>query len=244
MLADAPCGGSWIIVHRGPRGARRGSRTAGGRGQGGRTLNIILVTGAHARARTLTLDWRHWLGGGFCLFALFVASRSASISSRSVGRGGPASVAAGHRARGPARRDGARAGARAGAPQRDGGAPRRAAGADAAPRQPRRPARQDAGSSRRSCQALQAGAARAAVAPNPTSMPARNLTLSSSPRCSTSSRASRCAHRPAQRLEALLLAEPPRAGRFMPSLPPILDGWFSSELRLSHRSLHRPALVP
>jgi hypothetical protein len=36
-------------------------------------LNIILVTGAHARARTLTLDWRHWLGGGFCLFALFVA---------------------------------------------------------------------------------------------------------------------------------------------------------------------------
>jgi murein DD-endopeptidase MepM/ murein hydrolase activator NlpD len=36
-------------------------------------LNIILVTGAHARARTLTLDWRHWLGGGLALFILFVA---------------------------------------------------------------------------------------------------------------------------------------------------------------------------
>jgi murein DD-endopeptidase MepM/ murein hydrolase activator NlpD len=36
-------------------------------------LNIILVTGAHARARTLTLDWRHWLGGGLGLFILFVA---------------------------------------------------------------------------------------------------------------------------------------------------------------------------
>jgi murein DD-endopeptidase MepM/ murein hydrolase activator NlpD len=36
-------------------------------------LNIILVTGAHARARTLTLDWRHWLGGGLALFTLFVA---------------------------------------------------------------------------------------------------------------------------------------------------------------------------
>jgi murein DD-endopeptidase MepM/ murein hydrolase activator NlpD len=35
-------------------------------------VNIILVTGAHARARTLTLDWRHWLGGGLALFALFV----------------------------------------------------------------------------------------------------------------------------------------------------------------------------
>jgi len=36
-------------------------------------VNIILVTGAHARARTLTLDWRHWAGGGLALFALFVA---------------------------------------------------------------------------------------------------------------------------------------------------------------------------
>ena len=36
-------------------------------------MNIILVTGAHARARTLTLDWRHWAGGGLALFTLFVA---------------------------------------------------------------------------------------------------------------------------------------------------------------------------
>ena len=36
-------------------------------------MNISLVTGAHARARTLTLDWRHWLGGGLALSILFVA---------------------------------------------------------------------------------------------------------------------------------------------------------------------------
>jgi murein DD-endopeptidase MepM/ murein hydrolase activator NlpD len=36
-------------------------------------LNIILVTGAHARARILTLDWRHWVAGGLGLLTLFVA---------------------------------------------------------------------------------------------------------------------------------------------------------------------------
>jgi murein DD-endopeptidase MepM/ murein hydrolase activator NlpD len=35
-------------------------------------LNIILVTGASARARTITLEWRHWTAGGFGLLALFV----------------------------------------------------------------------------------------------------------------------------------------------------------------------------
>lgn len=36
-------------------------------------MNIILVTGANARARTLTLDWRHWVFGGLSLFTLFIA---------------------------------------------------------------------------------------------------------------------------------------------------------------------------
>ncbi len=36
-------------------------------------MNIILVTGAHARARTVSLDWRHWVGGGCGVFALFIA---------------------------------------------------------------------------------------------------------------------------------------------------------------------------
>jgi murein DD-endopeptidase MepM/ murein hydrolase activator NlpD len=36
-------------------------------------LNIILVAGANARARTLTLDWRHWTFGGLALFTLFIA---------------------------------------------------------------------------------------------------------------------------------------------------------------------------
>ena len=37
-------------------------------------MNIILVSSATARARTLTLDWRHWTLGGFGLAVLFVAS--------------------------------------------------------------------------------------------------------------------------------------------------------------------------
>jgi murein DD-endopeptidase MepM/ murein hydrolase activator NlpD len=36
-------------------------------------LNIILVTSATARARTLTLDWRHWTLGGLGLAIVFVA---------------------------------------------------------------------------------------------------------------------------------------------------------------------------
>jgi murein DD-endopeptidase MepM/ murein hydrolase activator NlpD len=35
-------------------------------------LNIILVSSATARARTLTLDWRHAVAGGFALLVLFV----------------------------------------------------------------------------------------------------------------------------------------------------------------------------
>ena len=36
-------------------------------------MNIILVTGASARARTFTLGWRHGLGGSFALLTLLVA---------------------------------------------------------------------------------------------------------------------------------------------------------------------------
>jgi murein DD-endopeptidase MepM/ murein hydrolase activator NlpD len=39
----------------------------------GTRLNIILVAGPDARARTLTLDWRHWSVGGAALFVLFLA---------------------------------------------------------------------------------------------------------------------------------------------------------------------------
>jgi murein DD-endopeptidase MepM/ murein hydrolase activator NlpD len=45
------------------------SMIVGVRGQ----LNIILVSGASARARTITLAWPHWVGGSVALFALFVA---------------------------------------------------------------------------------------------------------------------------------------------------------------------------
>lgn len=36
-------------------------------------MNIILVTSATSRARTLTLDWRHWTLGGLALLILFIA---------------------------------------------------------------------------------------------------------------------------------------------------------------------------
>jgi len=36
-------------------------------------LNIILVSGSTARARTLSLDWRHWTAGSFGLLALFLS---------------------------------------------------------------------------------------------------------------------------------------------------------------------------
>ena len=36
-------------------------------------MNIILVTGAKARARTITLDWRHWTAGSLALCTLFIA---------------------------------------------------------------------------------------------------------------------------------------------------------------------------
>ena len=39
----------------------------------GTRLNIILVTGATARARTITLDWRHWFAGALSLFVVFMA---------------------------------------------------------------------------------------------------------------------------------------------------------------------------
>ncbi len=36
-------------------------------------MNIIVVSGAMGRARTLTLDWRHWALGGFGLLVLFLS---------------------------------------------------------------------------------------------------------------------------------------------------------------------------
>jgi murein DD-endopeptidase MepM/ murein hydrolase activator NlpD len=41
-------------------------------GAGESHLNIILVSSATSRARTLTLDWRHWTAGGFGVLTLFL----------------------------------------------------------------------------------------------------------------------------------------------------------------------------
>jgi len=44
----------------------------GARSVEGTGLNIILVAGANARARTITLDWRHWSIGGAALLVVFL----------------------------------------------------------------------------------------------------------------------------------------------------------------------------
>ena len=36
-------------------------------------MNIILVCGANARTRTIAIDWRHWTGGGLLMLSLLVA---------------------------------------------------------------------------------------------------------------------------------------------------------------------------
>ncbi len=36
-------------------------------------MNIIFVSDATSRARTITLDWRHWAGGSFAILALFLS---------------------------------------------------------------------------------------------------------------------------------------------------------------------------
>ena len=36
-------------------------------------MNIIFVSGATARARTLTLDWRHLAGGSLVILVLFLS---------------------------------------------------------------------------------------------------------------------------------------------------------------------------
>ena len=41
--------------------------------RGERALNIILVTSATARARTLTMNWRHWTASALMLAMLFIA---------------------------------------------------------------------------------------------------------------------------------------------------------------------------
>ena len=81
-----PCGKGRVGAEdafEGLRGAHHGGRGLPGFGPvadrsdgerlGGAQLNIILVSSATARARTLTLDWRHWTLGVLGLAVIFVA---------------------------------------------------------------------------------------------------------------------------------------------------------------------------
>jgi murein DD-endopeptidase MepM/ murein hydrolase activator NlpD len=55
-------------------GRASGLRTGGATERSeGAQLNIILVSGATARVRSLTLDWRHWTLGGLGLAVVFIA---------------------------------------------------------------------------------------------------------------------------------------------------------------------------
>ena len=61
-------------THHGGKGGRRfDRRRASTEKLGGTPLNIILVSGATARVRSLTLDWRHWTLGGLALAVVFIA---------------------------------------------------------------------------------------------------------------------------------------------------------------------------
>ena len=190
-------------------------------------MNIILVTGAHARARTLSLDWRHWVGGGFSIFLLFIAFTFAfnfvtlqwaaavqhpwlqaivladqraemqRVQERVQGHLGAMAVRLGE--------------LQAQMLRLDNLGDRLAKSAGLKPQE---------------LQSLQAAPGRGGA--ESTSVPARNLTL-----LELTEMLDRLARQVDARtdqlnvLEALLL-QSSASRRFMPSLPPILDGWFSS----------------
>ncbi len=190
-------------------------------------MNIILVTGAHARARTLSLDWRHWVGGGFGIFLLFIAFTFAfnfvtlqwaaavqhpwlqailladqraemqRVQERVQGHLGAMAVRLGE--------------LQAQMLRLDNLGDRLAKSAGLKPQE---------------LQSLQATPGRGGA--ESTSVPARNLTL-----IELTEMLDRLARQVDARtdqlnvLEALLL-QSSASRRFMPSLPPILDGWFSS----------------
>ena len=203
---------------------------AGDRQAGEYELNIILVTGATARARTITLDWRHWIAGGI---ALLVAVRrlhaGVQLRDAQVGGGGQAPVAAGDRARRPARRrrSGRRNRSRDTSTRwRSGWAScrRRCCGSTAsASASPRRaglkpqelPARRrrTAGARRRASRRLPgarpvgAGVHRPARAARPPGRTSAPTSSACSRRCWSQDSANR---------------------KFLPTLPPVVDGWYSS----------------
>ena len=190
-------------------------------------MNIILVTGAHARARTLSLDWRHWVGGGFSIFLLFIAFTFAfnfvtlqwaaavqhpwlqailladqraemqRVQERVQGHLGAMAVRLGE--------------LQAQMLRLDNLGDRLAKSAGLKPQE---------------LQSLQAAPGRGGA--ESASVPARNLTL-----LELTEMLDRLARQVDARtdqlnvLEALLL-QSSASRRFMPSLPPILDGWFSS----------------
>ena len=190
-------------------------------------MNIILVTGAHARARTLSLDWRHWVGGGCSIFLLFIAFTFAfnfvtlqwaaavqhpwlqaivladqraemqRVQERVQGHLGAMAVRLGE--------------LQAQMLRLDNLGDRLAKSAGLKPQE---------------LQSLQAAPGRGGA--ESTSVPARNLTL-----LELTEMLDRLARQVDARtdqlnvLEALLL-QSSASRRFMPSLPPIIDGWFSS----------------
>jgi murein DD-endopeptidase MepM/ murein hydrolase activator NlpD len=190
-------------------------------------LNIILVTGAHARARTLSLDWRHWVGGGFGIVVLFIAFTFAfnfvtlqwaaavqhpwlqaivladqraemqRVQERVQGHLGAMAVRLGE--------------LQAQMLRLDNLGDRLAKSAGLKPQE---------------LQALQATPGRGGA--ESTSVPSRNLTLLEL--TETLDRLARQVDARTDQLNVLeaLLLQTSASRRFMPSLPPILDGWFSS----------------
>jgi len=192
-------------------------------------LNIILVTGAHARARTLTLDWRHWLGGGLALFILFVAFTfgfnfvtlrwAAAVQHPWL----QAIVLADQRAemervqervQGHLNAMAVRLGELQARMLRLDNLGERLA--------------KSAGLKPQELQALQVGAAPGQGGAEASTIPSRNLTLpESTEMLDKLARQVDARSDQLNVLEALLL-QSSASRKFLPTLPPILDGWFSS----------------
>ena len=191
-------------------------------------LNIIFVSGATARARTLTLDWRHLAVGGFAILVLFLSFTlmfnyvtlryAASINHPLL----QAIMLADQRQE--AQRI---AGGGAGAPERDGDEARRTAGADAAARQPwRASGARLAGLKPQELPALEPGRYPAAAARCPRCAAISRSTSSPSMLGQLSRQVDERSDQLGV-LEALVVTDSANR-KFLPTLPPIEDGWFSS----------------
>ena len=196
--------------------------------------------GAHDHAGLAALD-RRVAGAGFAVHRLHPAVQLRHAALRG---GDPAPAAAGDRARRPAAGGDQDPAGRAGPPQRDGDAAGRAAGADAAPGRAGRAPR----AARRPEAAGHAGAA-AGHGARPRRRRVRRCRRGSSRSTSSPSSLQKLSRQVDERadqlgvLEALLVQDSANR-KFLPTLLPIVDGWYSSNFGYRIDPFTGSAVVP